>query len=379
MFFLGVGGTIIGGAARNIGLTPYQIGVFISIQNLGFMVSVTISGALSDTYEKPKILFIGSAVLALSFLTFYLSPSFLLNLVIMGFIGMGMGAYEGVSDATLLDIHKERESLYINVNHFFLTFGSLLITLYLVFLQMNWRKAVTQSGIAVALLALFFLFTKLEKRKRALETLSKRFRLLAQERVVILLFLAMIGAAGLETGSVGIMTTFLMDLRNFTQVTSKIGLMIFLAGIAGGRLLVGSLTKRNQILDCILILFSCSTLFLGSLFFIDAGRLTYVIVFLSGTTVSALLPMIITLAGLEYEKLSGTVLGIIKIAIPIGGMLVPFLISVISKTMSFQGSLLVFPSISFLSFLMLLLNSRAFHRFTLAGETSGPSLDARAH
>jgi MFS family permease len=55
MFFLGVATSVVGAAARNIGLSPFQIGMMITIQNVGFIISVSISGALSDTQEKPKI------------------------------------------------------------------------------------------------------------------------------------------------------------------------------------------------------------------------------------------------------------------------------------------------------------------------------------
>jgi len=116
MLFLGVGSTLIGAAARNIGLTPFQIGLILSIQNFGFMLAVTVSGALADTYEKPKILFVGSIILAASFLTFYVTDAFFLNLVIMFFIGIGIGSYEGVTDAMLLEMQKGRESIYININ-----------------------------------------------------------------------------------------------------------------------------------------------------------------------------------------------------------------------------------------------------------------------
>jgi hypothetical protein len=40
MFFLGVGAAVIGAAARNIGLSPFQIGLLIAFQNIGFMFSV---------------------------------------------------------------------------------------------------------------------------------------------------------------------------------------------------------------------------------------------------------------------------------------------------------------------------------------------------
>ena len=368
ILFLGVGITIVGAAARNIGLTPFQIGLLISLQNLGFMISVIISGALSDTHEKPKILFIGSLLLAISFFAFYIHHSFLLNLLIMLAIGIGVGTYEGVTDAMLLDIHKEKQSLYINVNHFFVTFGSLIITLYLIFLQMNWRQSVTQSAAGVFLLAVFFALTKLESEKRSIVKLSERVNFLRQQKRVKLLFFATICAIGLEMGSMGILTTFLMELRAFSQVTSKIGLVIFLSGIAVGRLLAGFFTKKDQILHNIILLFGLSSLFTGAAYLIDfsgsgsvsAYMMTYAVIFVSGMTVSALLPLIITLAGIIYEDMSGTVLGIIKIAIPIGGIFVPFLISIISKFISFHLSLLIFPIIALAGFIVLLTNKKAF-------------------
>ncbi|MCQ3979798.1 MAG: hypothetical protein DPW09_40795, partial [Anaerolineae bacterium] len=95
MFFLGVGASIIGAAAQNIGLSPAQIGLLIAVQNVGFMLSVFVAGTLADSYEKPKILLVGSLMLAVSFFTFFLSELFWVNLLLMLLFGAGMGVYEG--------------------------------------------------------------------------------------------------------------------------------------------------------------------------------------------------------------------------------------------------------------------------------------------
>ena len=71
------------------------------------------------------------------------------------------------------------------------------------------------------------------------------------------------------------MTTYLMDLRGFTQVTSKLGLVIFIAGIAVGRLLVGFFTKEHWIFTNILLLFGLATVFSTLLYFIDWGTAVY--------------------------------------------------------------------------------------------------------
>jgi hypothetical protein len=104
---------------------------------------------------------------------------------------VGIGTYEGVTDAMLNDIHPQKESLHININHFFMTFGAILITVYLIFLQMDWRKAVTQSGILVLfLLALVFGMTKLSSIKAPREPYLDRMRILTRDKVVITFFIA---------------------------------------------------------------------------------------------------------------------------------------------------------------------------------------------
>ena len=113
MFFLGIGATIVGAASRNIGLTPYQIGLLLAVQNVGFMFSVIVVGGLSDVFDKAIILAFGSLVLSASFFLFYRWEPFVLNCLFMGLIGVGIGCYEGATDAMLLEIHSTRQSLHM--------------------------------------------------------------------------------------------------------------------------------------------------------------------------------------------------------------------------------------------------------------------------
>lgn len=354
MFFLGVASSLIGAAARNIGLTPYQIGLMIAVQNVGFGISVAISGALADTYQKPRLLLVGSLVLAASFFTFYLSDLFWLNLLIMLCIGAGIGVYEGVTDAMLLDLHTARAALHINVNHFFVTLGSIVIALYLIFLQMNWRQAIVQAGVVVLLLASFFGLTRLPRKDGPGESYVARFRLLVREKLVAVFFVGAVLAVGIEMGTIGILTTFLAELRGFGPIAARIGLVIFLAGMATGRVLIGYLSRKEQIFRILVTLFGLATMLLAALYFLDLGVWAYMAAYLAGVAISALLPSMLALAGLRYRGMSGTVLGAIKVGIPIGGILLPFLMSVVSQAASFQASLLIFPVAALVGFVLLL-------------------------
>lgn len=355
MLFLGVAGTLIGAASRNIGLTPFEIGLMIAIQNLGFMLSVLISGALADTVEKPRLLLIGSLILSAAFLTFYTTRLFSVNLFIMFMIGVGIGTYEGVTDAMLIDIHPNKESLHININHFFVTFGSILITTYLIFLQMDWRNSVIQSGILVLILAIVFGFSKLPANKVQFEPYMERMRILTKDKMVIAFFITTALVVGIEAGSIGILTTYLMDMRGFTQITSKLGLVIFLVGMALGRLLVGYFSPQEKIYRVMLGLLGASVIVYSGLYFFDLRNLTYGVIFFAGLSLSAVLPLILTQAGLVYKEMAGTVLGSIKVAIPIGGILIPFLMSTLVRFSGFGISLILFPLSALLALLLIYL------------------------
>ncbi len=354
MLFLGVASSLIGGAARNIGLDPYQIGLMIAAQNIGFMLAVLVSGTISDVFEKPKILIFGSLLLASGFLAFYWLEHFWLNTLIMLIIGLGIGTYEGVTDAMLLDLHQQKGALHININHFFVTTGSILITIYLIYLQVDWRRSITQSSLIILILAFIYAIFKHNPHKNPGYSMARRLTHLLKDRLVIIFFIATLIVVGIETGTVGILTTYLMELRGFTQITSKIGLLLFLSGIAIGRIIIGVLTPNHKTINILLGLLFMGFIVFGVMYFMDSGLLIYPIIFLSGCAISALLPLMLAYAGQRHSGAAGSVLGIIKVAIPLGGILIPAAFAFVQKITSFQNTLGIYPIAFLIAFLVLL-------------------------
>ncbi len=355
MFFLGFTSTLVGAAARNIGITPFQIGLMLAFQNVGFVVSVSLSGALADMREKPRLLFLGSLAVVAGLLVFYVTNIFTFYLLAMLLLGVGIGTYEGVSDAMLMDLHEGRESLHISINHFFVTFGSVAITVYMIFLQMNWRNAIIQSAVVVSALAAFFALAKLGVKRIHSNSYRERISILGREPIILVLFVCIMLAVGVETSSIGILTTFLMELRGFDQVTSKVGLLVLLSGMVTGRLLVGFWASRQHIPRLILGLMGLALVVYGILFTANLGNLVYVLAYIAGFALSALLPMMLSAAGLLYREMPGTVLGLVKVAIPLGSIVLPLIMGLVAQYSSFQSSLLVFPAAFALAFLLMLL------------------------
>lgn len=343
MLFLGAAISLVGAAARNIGIRAEQVGFLVAAQNVGFMASVFTTGTLSDSRNKARLLMAGSLILGLGLLTFYATEAFWVNLIIIALVGVGTATYEGVTDPLLVDIHSERASAHINVNHFFVNLGAALITFYLIFLQADWRRSAVQAGLAVLVLAVLYGTMRVETKRRSAERYVDRIRAVLRDRHVLVLAAATVTCVGVELGSMGILTTFLMELRGFTQVTSKVALVVFMLGMALGRLLVGLLMRRGSLTRATIALFVLSIPTFFALYFIPLGGLAYPVIGLAGLTLSALYPLLLALAGTLHPDTAGSAMAVLKLSGGVGGFTMPALMSLVTGAASLQAAMAVYP------------------------------------
>jgi hypothetical protein len=173
-----------------------------------------------------------------------------------------------------------------------------------------------QSAVAVFVLAIIFGLSRVPPRKVVTESFRKRLAFIGKQRPVLVLFLMASCAVGIELSLIGIITTLLMEFYGFDQITSKLGLVAFLAGIA--------------------------------------AAMAFILLVVSGATISVIFPLIIVLAGLKYLEMSGMVMGIIKLGIPVGGIVVPLMLSLFVQAASFKASLVLFPAIGIAGFILAL-------------------------
>jgi predicted MFS family arabinose efflux permease len=94
-------------------------------------------------------------------------------------------------------------------------------------------------------------------------------RILTRDKLVVGFFIATALVVRIEGGTIGILTTYLMDLRDFTQVTSKIGLLVFLSGMAIGRIIIGIFAPQEKINQVLVTMSGFSVIIYGALFLFD--------------------------------------------------------------------------------------------------------------
>jgi DHA1 family bicyclomycin/chloramphenicol resistance-like MFS transporter len=343
MLFLGLAIALVGAAAKDIGLSGEEVGWLLTAQHTGFAVSVVVAGLLADALDKARMLLVGSLVTAAALLAFWATPSLAFNLSVLAVLGIGIGIYEVVTDALLLDLHPVRSGRHISINHFFVTLGATAITGWLLLDPVAWRGSVVRSGLVVLALAAFFALARAPSPK-AVPGLWTRLSSVPAKRTVALLFVAAVLAIGLELGTMGFLATFLVDVRGATPAEGKVALVVFLVGIAAGRLTTGLAVAERRVPIVLLVLFALASVAFTALFSVDLGEWTLVAVFIAGFATSALFPLLVARAATLSPTASGAVVGGMKLAIPLGGALVAAIVSAIAARATLSSALLVIPA-----------------------------------
>ena len=359
MLTVGVGVTILGAAARDIGLRPHEIGLLLAIEHASFAVAAGISGALADVTSKPRLMVLGSVVFAPGVAALFALDGFAFNAGMMVLVGTGVGLYEGVTDALLLDIHDERQSRYISVNHFFVTAGALVITAVLLIEGLPWRFAMVATGVAAAGVGVVFLLTRVPRFEVGGDGWWGTLRQLPRKGRLAILFTLTAISVGMETATVGCLTTYLVDQRGFSPTAAKVGLLLFLAGIGTGRVLIGLLADDQRITRRLFVLMAVTVVAMTALLGFDLGVLTFPACLLAGLALSAHVPLELSWAGIGWPQLRGTVIGFLKVAIPAGGAVLMFVMAQITLAASFQAALWVIPTAGALGLPVLALAVRA--------------------
>ncbi len=369
MLFLGVGVALIGAAAPAIGLSTREIGLLQALQNGGFVVSVVVFGYLADVRSHSRLLVIGSIAMGLGFGLFYAHPAFAFNALIMVAIGLGIGVFEAVTDAMLFQLYPKKRSLAISLNHLFVTIGSLAITVYILFLHLDWRSSTLQTAGLTLLPMLVYVWYSRRSRSApdappsGTTTIGGRLKVLVAEPRILNQFICMVCAYGMQVSAIGLVPVFLIENRGFSVFAGTMGLVVLVSGIAVGRAFIGWITREAHIQRNTTLHFVGATLCLTAIYFVPLGTGVYIVLFCAGLMLSGLLPLIITFAGLTYPAFAGLAMGAVKTGIPVGGIVIPLLMSALSGGAAVWPAFLVPPAAG-LTGIVLLLAQR--HRFGAA-------------
>ena len=342
MSFLGMSRTFLGTALpairSSLDLSLVQAGTFPACLQFGFAAAVFVGGFLSDVFKKKAMLMLGCLFIGMNLLVFGFSPWFWVNLIAMAVIGIGGGLIEASSDPLLIQLFPGRESMVMNLHHFFFAFGSLLgpvIVGALLARAIPWEWGYIGFGLFVMVIFFFFVFQKSPEPTGTRKFDRRSVQGILSQRSFWILFLITFCSMGVQNGIVFWMVTFLEETRGFSIAVASASLSTFFICMALGRLLTGYLITKVRDVTYLL---SSFLFFLVSLYLCITMTGKWAILFLGicGFAQSGVFPVLLALAGKLFPEKPGTAMGFVATGAGLGAMSVPWLLALVSQLTSLQ-------------------------------------------
>ena len=363
--FLGMSRTFLGTALpairSSLALTILQAGTLTALLQLGFSIAVFVGGPISDTFKKSSMLMFGCFVMGINLLLFGFSNLFWVSCIGIVLVGIGGGLIESSSNPLLIQLFPGRESIVMNLHHFFFAIGSLsgpLIMGMVLVKSIPWQWAYIGFGLFVLAVFLFLLSQRVSSPKGSRTFEMNVISRLMSEKTFLVLFFITFFIQGVQNGIGYWMVTFLEESKGIPIAIASASLFIFFTCLAVGRLASSYLITKFHEAVYLFCLFSL--LFATLLISVFApGKWAIPFFGLCGLAHSGVFPCLLGMAGKLYSENPGTAMGLIATGGGLGAMFVPWLMSLISQMTTLQTGFLSFEIFVILSLTLISMNFKS--------------------
>ncbi|MEN6339435.1 MAG: MFS transporter [Clostridiaceae bacterium] len=328
------------GISDSFSLSASGAGLLAAAQYVSIIFMPLLFGALSDRAGKKRIIVSFALVFLLGCALTAASRGVVSFAFGVFFIGAGFSVCESAGSAALSDASPESGDRWINLSQGALSLGAVLSPVFTQFgmerFGWSWRSVFLLCGAGALALVLPLALAKYQKAPQPANQASRRlsFSFFASG-IFLLLFCAILLYVGLENG-IGYFTESLFALQLGSARFGAYALSAYWASMALSRILFGVLPLSPQ-KTLPLCLGISSVLFLA-LALSGSAALSLAACALIGFAFGPVWPMLMNRAARAFPQSSGGAIGLMSAGCGIGGALFPFLMGLVSDTLSLPAA-----------------------------------------
>lgn len=350
MFVLGgiqnTKGIILERVQHDIQLDISQVGVMVSIFQIGFLLASLIAGIFADRKGIKAVMSVGTVLMIIGLIGTSASFTVAFFLGFYLIVGLGIGSMT-VSVATIIPTYfKERAGVIFNLANALFGVGMIVtpILLNVMFAQnMSWRYF--YIGVSALIALILFALLSFKPAKTAADQGQDKVSLtsvlqLFQDRQILFVILFILFYVAAEAGFLNFFPILFnsLDIAGMTadQKASTAGYIIasfaflFTIGRFVGGFIIYKLGERRTLVA--FSLFALASLVLGRMFMTSFSYL----IMLFGLAMSVLFPTAQGIAS-KLTKQAGSLQGVIYVASGLGGAVVGILIGQVSEAFGIQN------------------------------------------
>ena len=313
--------------AADLGLDLARSGLLVSTLAIGIGIGVVGAGPLFDRHAR-RPLFVGSTLLAAAALIFVdAGIGYTRLLVHLIAIGIGIGAYDTLINALVIERYRERAARPMTLVHAGATVGAMLGPPLIGFAaaQLHWTASFRWTGYIHLVLAAAMLVYPFPKPRARLVRRHKSDRMFGLLATPALLPFAAIAFAyvGVEASMTVFAVPYAKDVLQLSPDHGRLAISAFWLGLLAGR--VGSAASEKWLQPRLFVaagILGAACIVAGV---VSKSAEVLAIFGLTGFAWGCVFPLMISLAGRQFPRTPGTAAGLAAGFGAAGGFAVPWL------------------------------------------------------
>ena len=343
-------GALIPEMLRTLGWSYTHAGLVVAAGSAAFVLSTTAAGFVLPRLGIRVTVTAGLVLEVLGLLLFGVWPGVAATGAVYALLGVGFGAMEVAGNDLAISMERGGRGQLMNLVHAAFAVGGITVTWGISwFLQGggDWRLVYRLLSGATLLVAVFLLTrpalavtgTRRAPAGRHARRTSVPDRSLA---LLVVILISMGVYVGIELGVAAWMSEFIVAAIGGSAAEGARLVSLYWVGLCLGRVGVGILHRGTRHAGLVMALASVAVV--GLAITVSAGGLGWAAAgaVVTGIGLSALYPLLVSLAGTEYPTRRTQAMGLTSASGGLGSMLVPLGISVIAEAFGIRSGMLVY-------------------------------------
>ena len=331
-------GSIAPDLKKKILLDDISSGALFSILPFGILTGSLLFGPFCDKFGYKLLLVLSAFLLFAGFEALANVSSLGLLKVSIFLFGVAGGAINGATNAVVSDLSAQDKGANLSLLGVCYAIGALGMPFILGLLKniYHFEVIVTSVGVLTLAAGVFFMIIKFPPPKHSEGiSVSESLKLL-KDSVLILIAFFLFFQSSFEGIIQNWTTSYLISELSIQQNKALFALTIFVSGMAGMRLLIGSVFRsiapgKILITSLGMILLALLLLKIGNNF-----NTATIGLFILGAGLAGNFPIMLGFVGDRFIKLSGTAFSIVFGIALIGNMLINYLMGIIAQNFGIQ-------------------------------------------
>lgn len=346
---------------RSFGWSYTEAAAVLAAISIGYFASTLASGFVVPRLGPRATVVTGLALMAGALAVFGATPVVLVNVLLHGLIGIGLGAVEVVINYGAMRIERDGRSQLMNLMHAAFSVGAVagpLLAARLLDSGVPWQIAFRVVAVGAAGMAVWLVLLPFRRLEEGLRSghhhATPAAAALPLDRGLLVISVALLFLyVGAEVGVSSWLGEYFVSFFDTSPAHGALMVMLFWGGVLGGRLLLALCYTGTRAAEAILLLAGVATAGLLAAVTVTDRTVAAVGFVAAGFGYSSIYPLVMSVVGRFFApRHQSMVIGFATTGGGVGSFLFPFAMALVAQQVGIRHGYLLYVAVSALLVLL---------------------------